>query len=43
MINKQDESHRAEVNALRDVLEQNTKAIIELKDMIKYMKGEKAA
>lgn len=45
MVNKQDESHRNEVNALRDVLEQNTAAIIELKDMIKYMKekGDKAA
>ena len=44
MVNKQDESHRAEVNALRDVLEQNTAAIIELKDMIKYMKErDKAA
>lgn len=45
MVNKQDESHRNEVNALRDVLEQNTAAIIELKDMIKYMKekGDKTA
>ena len=44
MVNKQDESHRNEVNALRDVLEQNTAAIIELKDMIKYMKErDKAA
>lgn len=39
MVNKQDEQHRHEVDALRDVLEQNTQAIIELRDLLKYMKG----
>ena len=44
MINKQDESHKQEVNSLRAVLEANTQALTELKDMIKYTKGgEKAA
>lgn len=43
MVNKQDESHKQEINALRSVLEANTKALTELGDMIKYMKGDKAA
>lgn len=44
MINKQDESHKQEINSLRAVLEANTQALTELKDMIKYTKGgEKAA
>lgn len=44
MVNKQDEQHRNEVNALRDVLEQNTQAIIELRDLVKYIKeGRNAA
>ena len=43
MINKQDESHKQEVNSLRAVLEANTQALTELKDMIKYTKGDKAA
>lgn len=38
MVNKQDEQHKAEVNALRSVLEANTQALTELKDMIKYTK-----
>lgn len=41
MINKQDESHKTEVNALRDVLDQNTRAIIELRDLIKFMKEDR--
>ena len=43
MVNKQDESHKQEINALRSVLEANTQALTELRDMIKYMKGDKAA
>jgi hypothetical protein len=44
MINKQDESHKQEVSSLRAVLEANTQALTELKDMIKYTKGgDKAA
>ena len=44
MVNRQDEQHRSEVNALRDVLEQNTAAIIELRDLVKFlMKGKDAA
>lgn len=39
MINKQDESHKQEINSLRAVLEANTQALTELKDMIKYTKG----
>lgn len=41
MINKQDESHKQEINSLRAVLEANTQALTELKDMIKYTKGDK--
>lgn len=43
MINKQDESHKQEINSLRAVLEANTQALTELKDMIQYTKGGKAA
>lgn len=43
MINKQDENHKAEVNALRSVLEENTKAIIQLRDLLTYIKGDKAS
>lgn len=44
MVNKQDESHKQEINSLRAVLEANTQALTELKDMLKYMKGgDKAA
>ena len=44
MVNRQDEQHRNEVNALRDVLEQNTQAIIELRDLVRFlMKGKDAA
>lgn len=43
MVNKQDESHKEEINSLRAVLEANTQALTELKDMLKYMKGDKAA
>lgn len=42
MINKQDESHKQEINSLRAVLEANTQALTELKDMIQYTKGGKA-
>lgn len=40
MVNKQDESHKEEINSLRAVLEANTQALTELKDMLKYMKGD---
>ena len=43
MVNKQDSQHKEEINALRSVLEANTQALTELRDMIKYMKGDKAA
>lgn len=43
MVNKQDEQHRHEVDQLRQVLEANTQALTELKDMITYLKGGKAA
>ena len=43
MVNKQDEQHKAEISALRSVLEANTKALIELTDMIKYTKEDRAA
>ena len=43
MVNKQDEQHRREVEQLRQVLEANTQALTELKDMITYLKGGKAA
>ena len=43
MVNKQDEQHRREVDQLRQVLEANTQALTELKDMITYLKGGKAA
>ena len=43
MVNKQDEQHKAEINALRSVLDANTQALTELKDMIKYTTGNKAA
>lgn len=43
MINKQDESHKQEINSLRSVLEANTQALTELKDMIKYSREDKAA
>ena len=41
MVNKQDEQHKAEVNALRTVLEANTQAIIKLTDMINYAQEER--
>ena len=41
MINKEDESHKAEVNALREVLEANTKALTELRDLVMYIKEER--
>lgn len=40
MVNKQDEQHKTEINALRSVLEANTQALTELKDMIKFTKGD---
>lgn len=43
MVNKQDSQHKEEISALRSVLEANTQALTELRDMIKYMKGDKAA
>lgn len=43
MINKQDENHKTEINALRSVLEENTKAIIQLRDLLTYIKEDKAA
>lgn len=43
MVNKQDESHKEEINSLRAVLEANTQALTELKDMLKYMKGDNKA
>lgn len=43
MVNKQDEQHKAEIDALRSVLEANTQALTELKDMIKYTREDKAA
>ena len=43
MVNKQDTQHKEEISALRSVLEANTQALTELRDMIKYMKGDKAA
>lgn len=43
MVNKQDEQHRHEVDQLRQVLEANTQALTELKDMITYLKGGNAA
>ena len=44
LVNKQDESHKQEIDSLRSVLEANTQALTELKDMLKYMKGgDKAA
>lgn len=44
MVNKQDESHKEEISSLRAVLEANTQALTELKDMLKFMKGgDKAA
>jgi hypothetical protein len=42
-VNKQDEQHKAEITALRSVLEANTQALTELKDMIKYTREDKAA
>ncbi len=35
LVNKLNDSHKEEVNALRDVLERNTQSIIELKDFLK--------
>lgn len=43
LVNKQDESHKQEIDSLRSVLEANTQALTELKDMLKYMKGDKTA
>lgn len=43
MVNKQDESHKEEINSLRSVLEANTQALTELRDTIKYMKGDNKA
>ena len=43
MVNKQDEQHKAEITALRSVLEANTQALTELKDTIKYTREDKAA
>ena len=43
MVNKQDGQHKAEITALRSVLEANTQALTELKDMIKYTREDKAA
>lgn len=43
MVNKQDESHKEEITSLRAVLEANTQALTELKDMLKYMKGDNKA
>ena len=40
MVNKQDEQHKTEINALRSFLEANTQALTELKDMIKYAKED---
>lgn len=36
LVNKQTEQHREEINALREVLDGNTKALIELRDILKY-------
>lgn len=41
LINKEDEAHKAEVNALREVLEANTKALTELRDLVMYIKEER--
>ena len=43
MVNKQDSQHKEEISALRSVLEANTQALTELRDMIKYMKGDNKA
>lgn len=43
MVNKQDTQHKEEISALRSVLEANTQALTELRDMIKYMKGDNKA
>lgn len=43
LVNKQDESHKQEIDSLRSVLEANTQALTELKDMLKYMKGDNKA
>ena len=41
MVNKQDAQHKEEINALRSVLEANTQALTELRDMLRFMKGDK--
>lgn len=41
MVNKQDSQHKEEINALRSVLEANTQALTELRDMLRFMKGDK--
>ena len=38
MVNKQDENHKSEINALRDVLQQNTQALTELRSYLEYIK-----
>ena len=43
MVNKQNEQHKMEIDALREVLEANTQALTELKDALKYTQGGKAA
>lgn len=39
LVNKQTEQHKEEINTLREVLDGNTKALIELRDLLKYKEG----
>lgn len=38
LVNKQDTNHKSEINALRDVLQQNTQALTELRAYLEFIK-----
>ena len=42
LVNKQDENHKKEIESLREVLQQNTQALTELRSYLEYIKREVA-
>ena len=40
LVNKQTEQHKAEIESLRQVLDGNTKVLIELRDLLRYAEKE---
>ena len=39
-VNKQNENHKEEINAMRETVEENTNVLRELKELIKIMAGK---